>query len=64
MQTYPKQETATIHQFPVGGRAGLTASRHDSRRSDDTKSTDRNEYAVTDAWYHQDAIRDAQATKQ
>ncbi|MDB5629201.1 MAG: hypothetical protein JWQ51_1541 [Tardiphaga sp.] len=51
--------SATIYQFPVGGRAGL-------HTKPDTGTTQpANELVLTDAWYHQEAIRDAQpATKQ
>ena len=49
--------TATIYQFPVGGRAGLnTFGQH---RADQTKPVYA-DFAAIDAWYHQDAIREAQ----
>ena len=55
-----QQGSATIYQFPVGGRAGLHAA-----TTDTAAKQPQNEFALTDAWYHQEAIRDAQpVTKQ
>lgn len=49
-QTHP---TATIYQFPVGGRAAL------ERRPGEIKPVDFNNYPAVDfgsGWYHDDAI--------
>ena len=51
--------SATIYQFPVGGRAGL------HQKTEATAPQPQAEFVLTDAWYHQEAIRDAKpATKQ
>lgn len=45
--------TATIYQFPVGGRAAL------ARRSGEVKPMDFSDYPAVDfgsGWYHDDAI--------
>ena len=56
-------KSATIYQFPLGGRAGL--AKFGQRPSHDAKPTTPAETVLTDAWYHQEAIREAQqATKQ
>ncbi len=47
------QPTATIYQFPVGGRAGLNT------RPGEIKSVDFKDYPAVDfgsGWYHDDAI--------
>ncbi len=50
--------SATIYQFPVGGRAGLTAT-YENGKTRDQALPDSSDYALTDAWYHQEAIRNA-----
>lgn len=58
--TQTQQGSATIYQFPVGGRAGLQTT-----KTDTVTATESRDIALTDAWYHQEAIREAQqATKQ
>ncbi len=58
----PVAATATIYQFPVGGRAGLTTSRDQGKLTARPASSD---LAVADAWYHQVAILESQqGTKQ
>ncbi|MBS0535518.1 MAG: DUF2735 domain-containing protein [Proteobacteria bacterium] len=47
------RETATIYQFPVGGRAGLT--RHAGYEKPDALPT----IAYGGSWYHDEAIREA-----
>lgn len=47
--------TATIYQFPTGGRAAL------ARRSGEFKSADLSSYPAVDfgsGWYHDDAIEE------
>lgn len=64
----PTTGSATIYQFPIGGRAGLVSSQDRGRRSDEIVPADGGAYVLTDAWYHQEAIDDADtdhlATKQ
>jgi hypothetical protein len=56
------QGSATIYQFPAGGRSALGG-----RRCSETKSTiDQNaprvnEAACSGSWYHEEAIRESQA---
>lgn len=57
MMANAQRETATIHQFPVGGRTGLASA--------DTFKPPANNAAQTatvvcgDSWYHEEAVRDA-----
>lgn len=49
------QSTATIYQFPVGGRACLTA------RPGEIQPTDFRDYPAVDfgsGWYHDEAIKE------
>jgi Protein of unknown function (DUF2735) len=53
--------SATIYQFPAGGRAALGG-----RRYGDTKSIDQtprvNETVSSGSWYHEEAIRESKPT--
>lgn len=61
MASISTEHSATIYQFPVGGRAGLVAP----HKSSPTILPASSEFVMIDAWYHQDAIRESQlATKQ
>ena len=60
MTTNQMRETATIYQFPIGGRAGL-ASRHEAVNPA-TPSV--NDIVVSGSWYHEEAIRDAELPRQ
>ena len=51
------RESATIYQFPVGGRAGLTASRTGQDRHAEIPTI-----AFGGSWYHDEAIREAAET--
>ena len=48
------RETATIVQFPAGGRAGLKAQRAVKDRFADMPTI-----AVGSSWYHDEAVREA-----
>ena len=64
MTSISTQPSATIYQFPIGGRAGLAATSDDRHGLDQIKKPI-GDFAMIDAWYHQDAIRESQpATKQ
>lgn len=52
----PSSQTATIYQFPVGGRAGLNASRNNVRPFGEMMPR-AGSLASADAWYHQVAIQ-------
>ena len=53
MATNVPRETATIYQFPVGGRAGLT--RRVAYEKPDALPT----ISYGGSWYHDEAIREA-----
>lgn len=52
------RETATIYQFPVGGRTGL------ARREafEQTPARD-SEVVISGSWYHEEAIREAELSR-
>ncbi|WP_137044629.1 DUF2735 domain-containing protein [Pseudolabrys sp. FHR47] len=55
MPTNAPRETATIYQFPVGGRAGLAP-----RRSPEAvRFADLPNISYGSSWYHDEAIREA-----
>ncbi|MET0173414.1 DUF2735 domain-containing protein [Agrobacterium vaccinii] len=55
MRSDPNMQSATIYQFPVGGRAGFKGFRHEPVAQ--VKSvTSPTTYVDFDSWYHQDAI--------
>jgi hypothetical protein len=56
MTTNQTRETATIYQFPVGGRAGLAGR----RKAADQAAAPVNAIALGSSWYHEEAIRDAE----
>jgi hypothetical protein len=49
------ERSATIYQFPKGGRAGIAPAREEQRFGDDAPISSRP--AVGEAWYHAEAIR-------
>lgn len=55
MNIHSQHQSATIYQFPVGGRAGLNASRDIVRSTPEMPRA--SALALTDAWYHQVAIQ-------
>jgi len=58
MPTNAPRETATIYQFPKGGRAGLP-----SRRSPEAaRFADLPTVSYGSSWYHDEAIREAAET--
>jgi hypothetical protein len=59
MTTNQTRETATIYQFPVGGRAGLGGRRDVLERT----APPANEVVISGNWYHEEAIRDADLTR-
>ena len=58
MTTNQTRETATIYQFPVGGRAGLVGHR---KAVDQTAAP---AIVFGGSWYHEEAIRDADLPRQ
>jgi hypothetical protein len=52
--------SATIYQFPVGGRAALAGRRYgETRLPADHASLPSNVSICSDSWYHQDAVDEA-----
>lgn len=59
MTTNLHKESATIYQFPVGGRAGLA-----DRRAPVGQTPPRvYETVCSGSWYHEEAIREAEASR-
>jgi hypothetical protein len=65
LNTGTNQETATIYQFPVGGRSALGRPRYGQTESaTDIAAAPRfNEALCSDSWYHEAAIRDAKTER-
>jgi hypothetical protein len=53
------QGSATIHQFPAGGRAALGGRRYSDAKADLANTPRVNEALCSDSWYHQAAIEDS-----
>ncbi len=51
--------TAKIYQFPAGGRAGLNANRYETKHADPFVSRVAT-VASGGAWYHEEAVREAE----
>lgn len=56
MSTGSVQQSAQIIQFPAGGRRALQASKQPSTAELEKQAAG---VAVSDAWYHAEAIQDA-----
>jgi hypothetical protein len=63
MNTSLNHGSATIYQFPAGGRDALRSHR-DTQQPADAASTQISEIGYGDAWYHLDAIQSDRAGKQ
>ena len=61
LNTGTNQATATIYQFPAGGRSALGGRRYgETGSASDIAAAPRfNETLCSDSWYHEAAIRDA-----
>ena len=59
MNTSTHTQSATILQFPVGGRRGLSANRAQADAAE--AMAQRVSDAVSSCWYHDAAIREAAA---
>lgn len=65
MNSNLNQGTARIYQFPAGGRAALAGRRHaDATPATNPGHTRINEAACGASWYHEEAIREAEATRE
>jgi hypothetical protein len=63
MNTSFNHGSATIYQFPAGGRDALHSHR-DAQAPAEAVSTRASEIGFGDAWYHQEAIQSERAGKQ
>jgi hypothetical protein len=64
MNTSLNHGSATIYQFPAGGRDALRSHRDAQQPAADAASTYVSEVGFGDAWYHQDAIQSERTGKQ
>ncbi|MGQ0683275.1 DUF2735 domain-containing protein [Bradyrhizobium sp.] len=53
------QSSATIYQFPSGGRAALGGRRYADAKADLASAPRVNEALCSDSWYHQAAIEES-----
>ena len=53
------QSSATIYQFPAGGRAALGGRRYAEAKADLANAPRVNEALCSDSWYHQAAIEES-----
>lgn len=60
MNTGLNHGSATIYQFPVGGRAALAGHRYgETKAVADLAASHVNASAVSGSWYHEAAIQEA-----
>jgi hypothetical protein len=65
MNTGLNHGSATIYQFPTGGRAALGGRRYDdTKMANDLALSRVGEVAVGDAWYHEAAIQEAKPVRE
>ncbi len=57
MRSEPHLESATIYEFPVGGRSGFKGMRNVTVTTGQSISTPKT-HVDFDSWYHQQAILD------
>jgi hypothetical protein len=63
MNTSLNHGSATIYQFPAGGRDALRSHR-DAQKPAEAVSTRLSDVGYGDAWYHHEAIQSDRAGKQ
>lgn len=59
----PIQGSATIYQFPVGGRAALGGRRYGEMQTARELVAEIETSACSESWYHQAAIEDAKPSR-
>ena len=65
MNTGLNQGSATIYQFPTGGRAALGGRRYDEPKSAIEQGASRvNETVCSGSWYHEAAIQESIAERE
>ncbi|HKU07383.1 MAG TPA: DUF2735 domain-containing protein [Bradyrhizobium sp.] len=63
LNTSSSQSSATIYQFPTGGRAALGGRRYSEAKADLTGAPRVNEALCSESWYHQAAIDESQPVR-
>lgn len=63
METNSSRPTAKILAFPAGGRAGVAQRRTDLHPAANLSARPEESRAIVDGWYHEAAIREAEAAK-
>lgn len=61
--TGQNQGSATIYQFPAGGRAALGGRRYGEMRTARELTAEVETSACSESWYHQAAIEDAKPSR-
>jgi len=61
--TGQNQGSATIYQFPAGGRAALGGRRYGEMRPAHDLAAEVETSACSESWYHQAAIEDAKPSR-
>jgi hypothetical protein len=65
MDTSLNHGSATIYQFPVGGRAALAGHRYDEvKTTTDLASSRVSETICSGSWYHEAAIQEAKPVRE
>jgi hypothetical protein len=65
MNTSLNHGSATIYQFPAGGRAALGGRRYEeARTATDLASSCMNEAACSGSWYHEAAIEESKPARE
>jgi len=59
LNTGSSKGSATIYQFPTGGRAALGGKRYGDAKADLAATPRVNEALCSDSWYHQAAIEES-----
>ena len=63
LNTGSSQESATIYQFPTGGRAALGGRSYGDAKTDLAAAPRINEAVNYDSWYHQAAIDESKPVR-
>lgn len=59
LNTGSNKGSATIYQFPAGGRAALGGKRYGDAKTELASAPRMNEALCYDSWYHQAAIEES-----
>ena len=63
MNSSLNQGSATIYQFPVGGRSALAGRRHGEAPTNPATTPRVNETICSGSWYHEAAIQESQSER-